>query len=533
MSTASDKPPRLDFSHIRHDLRTPVNHIIGYCEMLLEDETVPHDFREDLAKIHAGGRQLLFLVRDYFDEETFSQKRPDLHQLHHELRTPVNHIVGYTELLEELAEARGLIPLTADLAKVRQAAHQWLTLIEEYLFPQARPGSAAPGTESDALPLPMGALPAMPAAFPAGGGRPLQGSLLVVDDDAGNRDMLSRRLVRMGHTVAVAAGGLEALGLLRTQPFDVVLLDFVMPGLDGYEVLTRIKADPALTEISVIMLSALDHEDGVARCIEAGADDFIAKPFNSVFLRARLGACLEKKLLRDREREFLAEIQSEREKSDRLLLNVLPPSIAARLKQGETMIADHFDAATVLFADLVGFTPLSRTMPPLALVELLNDIFTRFDELAATLGLEKIKTIGDAYMVAAGVPVPRADHAAAAATLALGMNDALSDLNVARRLDLHLRTGLHSGPLAAGIIGRNKFAYDLWGDTVNTASRMESSAPLDAIHLSAATAALLGNAFHLAPRGPVSIKGIGPMETFLLESAGNHPGLSGIKPDRG
>jgi class 3 adenylate cyclase len=264
------------------------------------------------------------------------------------------------------------------------------------------------------------------------------------------------------------------------------------------------------------MLSSLDQESGVARCIEAGADDFMAKPFNSVFLRARLGACLEKKLLRDREHRFLAEIQAEREKSDRLLLNILPQSIADRLKAGETMIADHFDCATVLFADLVGFTPLSRTMPPLALVELLGDIFTRFDELAAELGIEKIKTIGDAYMVAAGVPVPRSDHAPAAATLALRLRSALRELNAARGTDLHLRTGLHSGPLAAGIIGRDKFAYDLWGDTVNTASRMESSAPPDIIHLSAATAALLGPPFTLEPLGATTIKGIGTMETWRL-----------------
>ena len=182
------------------------------------------------------------------------------------------------------------------------------------------------------------------------------------------------------------------------------------------------------------------------------------------------------------------------------------------------MIADHFDCATVLFADLVGFTPLSRTMTPLALVGLLNDIFTRFDELAGMLGLEKIKTIGDAYMVVAGVPVPRTDHAPAAAMLALRMNEALHGISNVRGLDLHLRTGLHSGPLAAGIIGRNKFAYDLWGDTVNTASRMESSAPLDTIHLSAATAALLGDAFSLTPRGTVTIKGLGDMETWTLHS---------------
>ncbi len=506
-------PGHTDFSRIRHDLRTPVNHILGYAEMLLEDDTLPVEFRDDLQRIHTGGRTLLTLVKDYFDDEHFAQKRPDAHRMYHELRTPVNHIIGYTELLAELADDRGLTHLHADFEKIRQAAGTWLTLMEEYLL-----APRSPRLETEPVALPPGVRYIVSSGDDASNAAVLKGRLLVVDDDASNRDMLSRRLTRMGHTVETADSGAGALQKLRAGAFDAILLDLIMPGLDGYQVLARIKSEAGLAGIRVIMLSALDQEQGVARCIEAGADDFIAKPFNSVILRARLAACLEKKFLRDRERQYLAEIQTEREKSERLLLNVLPQSIADRLKRGETMIADHFDMATVLFADLVGFTPLSHTMTPLALVELLNDIFTRFDELAAALGLEKIKTIGDAYMVAAGVPVPRNDHAHAAASLALRMNAALRDLNTARGLTLHLRTGLHSGPLAAGIIGRNKFSYDLWGDTVNIASRMESSAPLDTIHLSTATAALLGDAFPLAPRGFVPIKGIGEMETWTLRN---------------
>ena len=505
-------PQPSDFSRIRHDLRTPVNHILGYAEMLLEDDTLPSDFREDMQRIHAGGRQLLALIKDYFDDEHFARKRPDRHRMYHELRTPVNHITGYTELLVELAADRDLPHLHPDLEKIRHAAILWLALMEEYLLTPA-----APRHETAPVALPPGIRYVVPDARDETVAASLRGTLLVVDDDGDNRDMLARRLTRMGHTVESAASGAEALQKLRARRFDAVLLDLVMPGLDGYQVLSRIKSDPALAEVRVIMLSALDQDQGVARCIEAGADDFIAKPFNSVFLRARLSASLEKKAGRDRERQYLEEIQAEREKSERLLLNILPRSVADRLKSGETMIADHFDCATVLFADLVGFTPLSRTVQPLALVEMLNDIFTRFDRLAAGLGLEKIKTIGDAYMVAAGVPVPRPDHAVAAVTLACRMLDALERVNADRGVDLHLRIGLHSGPVAAGIIGRHKFAYDLWGDTVNTASRMESSAPLDGIHLSAATAALLPDTFILTPRGRIPIKGLGEMETWSLQ----------------
>jgi class 3 adenylate cyclase/ActR/RegA family two-component response regulator len=508
----SDRP---DFSRIRHELRTPVNHIIGYSEMLLEDESTAAEFREDLQRIHSGGRRLLALIKEYFDEEFFSQKRPDLHQLHHELRTPVNHIVGYTELLEDQARERGAGALASDLGKIREAAHAWLGLIERYLIPRPVGDSPREPAAPAAAPGPAAAWD-LPAAQPAAPAHTLRGTLLVVDDDPANRDMLSRRLERMGHTVAVAASGLEALQLVRTREFDVVLLDLVMPELDGYQVLTRIKSDPSLAEIRVIILSALDQESSIARCIEAGADDYLAKPFNPIFLKARLGACLEKKHLRDRERQYLGEIEAEREKAERLLLNILPRSIAARLKQGEQMIADSFAETTVLFADLVGFTSLSRSVPPGELIDLLNDIFSRFDEMASELGLEKIKTIGDAYMVVAGVPEPRPDHAAAAAELALRMHRAILEISRRRAVAVNLRIGLHSGPVIAGIIGRSKFSYDLWGDTVNTASRMESTAPVGATHVSNATAALLGPDWHLEPRGKSQIKGLGAMETWLL-----------------
>ncbi|HWB06719.1 MAG TPA: adenylate/guanylate cyclase domain-containing protein [Verrucomicrobiales bacterium] len=500
--------PPVDFSRMRHDLRTPVNHIIGYCEMLQEDDAVPAEYLPDLQRIHASGRTLAGLVTELFNEEVFRARSHDLKQLGHDLRTPVNHIIGYCELLRDEATAAGNAQITPDLERISGAARLWLDLVETYLFSPAGILASIPRTKTVAAP----SLTQRETAAVT-----LSGRLLVVDDDSANRDMLVRRLRRHGLEVMEAGSGLEALKILRSTPCDLLLLDMLMPALDGYQTLIRLKADNALCDIPVIMLSALDHDEQIAGCIEAGAEDYLAKPFDPVLLRARIGASLEKRRLRERERQYLADIQAEREKSERLLLNVLPQSIAVRLKQGETMIADHFDCATVLFADLVGFTPLSRTMPPLALVELLNDIFTRFDELAAELGLEKIKTIGDAYMVVAGVPVPRADHAQAAATLALRLNEALRAINSARGLDLHLRTGLHSGSLAAGIIGRHKFSYDLWGDTVNTASRMESSAPLDAIHLSLATAALLGDAFSLTPRGAVAIKGIGDMETWTLQ----------------
>lgn len=219
-------------------------------------------------------------------------------------------------------------------------------------------------------------------------------------------------------------------------------------------------------------------------------------------------------------REFIAmrALAIERERSERLLLNILPASIAARLKTSEEAIADHSDNVTVLFADIVGFTPLSTRKTSQALVQLLNRIFTEFDALAEVHGLEKIKTIGDAYMAAAGLPERRNDHAQAAARMAHGMLEALARIAVETGESLSLRIGLHSGPVVAGVIGRKKFIYDLWGDTVNTASRLESHDVPGAVHCSAETEALLQANFRLDARGVIDVKGKGQMHTFLITS---------------
>ena len=205
--------------------------------------------------------------------------------------------------------------------------------------------------------------------------------------------------------------------------------------------------------------------------------------------------------------------------SERLLLNVLPAPIAERLKRETGVIADAHDDVTVLFADVVDFTPFSERTSPERIVELLNDVFTAFDRLAERFGLEKIKTIGDAYMVVAGLPAPRPDHAEAAADMALAMQSELGRVCALRGLELQLRIGMHSGRVVAGIIGERRFIYDLWGDTVNLASRMESSGVPGRVHVTEETRARLADAFAFEPRGPIEIKGRGPMPTFLLVAA--------------
>lgn len=211
-------------------------------------------------------------------------------------------------------------------------------------------------------------------------------------------------------------------------------------------------------------------------------------------------------------------LAEEKKKSEALLLNVLPESVANRLLSGERTIADYFDNVSVLFADIEGFTSLSRRLNPHDLVQLLNSIFSHFDALAGVLGLEKIKTIGDAYMVGAGLPAPVSDHAQRCFEMALGMLRILDEQNKELAEPLKLRIGIATGPVVAGVIGQNKFIYDLWGDTVNTASRMESSGVAGEIHITESTRVALADAASYIERGEIEIKGIGKMSTYLARA---------------
>ncbi len=202
----------------------------------------------------------------------------------------------------------------------------------------------------------------------------------------------------------------------------------------------------------------------------------------------------------------------EEQRSERLLLNVLPREIATQLKEDESTIARHYSAVSVLFADVVGFTQLSAQLDPDELVEMLNTIFSTFDGLAVQYGCEKIRTMGDGYMVAAGVPTPRPDHAASLAALALDMNEQCRSLG-----GVTIRIGINSGPVVAGVIGKSKFQYDIWGDTVNTASRMESNGIPGRIQITETTRDLLEDDFVCTPRGLIEVKGKGEVATWFLE----------------
>ncbi|MGE4182049.1 MAG: adenylate/guanylate cyclase domain-containing protein, partial [Limisphaerales bacterium] len=471
----SDDPGRVDaLARLRHDLRTPASHIQGYAEVLQEEaaELGLRSWIPDLRRIEASGRRLVELIRQELAVDRISAGRVDLRQLHAELRTPLNHALGYSEILLEQTDTEPAARLTSDLLKIQAAARGFLSLLDKLLVPELFPAASDPGTavvslgQPDALALSR-STPPVPEAASAPG--PAGGVVLIVDDDAANRDLLARRLARQGFEVVIAESGPAGLGVARARRVDLVLLDMIMPGMDGDRVLGELKADAELREIPVIMLSALDEMDSVVRCILMGAEDYLAKPYNAVLLRARINACLEKHRLRRKEQAYLEALELERGKSESLLRNILPSRIAERLKRGETTIVDSLSEVSVLFADVVGFSALASRVSSVELVRFLDDIFTEFDALAEAQGLEKIKTIGDAYMVVGGLPTPRDDHADAVAELALNMLASVAEGFPSRSMPIQIRIGLNTGPVVAGIIGRIKFSYDLSGDTVNLA----------------------------------------------------------------
>jgi class 3 adenylate cyclase len=331
-------------------------------------------------------------------------------------------------------------------------------------------------------------------------------------------------------TFAFCKDGSKAVTTAEEFQPTVILQDLVMPDIDGLDLVGQFRSHASTEKIPVIMLSATEEAATKAQLLEAGANDYLIKLPHQIELIARIRVHSEAyKRLLERDAAFgalersLADLTREREKSERLLRNILPDTIAERLKNNVATIAESFSSVSVLFADLCGFTTFSERVDASQLVDLLDDIFSAFDHLANAYGVEKIKTIGDAYMAVAGLPEARDDHAEAVAGMGLGMLEAFRGVMRNRGLSMEVRIGIHSGPVVAGVIGKHKFSYDLWGDTVNTASRMESHGEPSRVHVSQATYTLLKDRYRFTDRGEMQIKGKGLQQTYFLLGRNESP----------
>ena len=505
---AKQKSPAL----LKHELRTPLNHIIGYCEMLIEQaqDQGLQSFLADLDRIHSAGERLLAVVNDLCDP--VASRKIDERTMHHEVRTPLNQVIGYAEMLQEQAKESGQDSFIPDLQKVHAAGRRLLELILENFTPtQLESG----WSENEIITFRR----QQPSAAELAGNGELgadpvaTASLLVVDDNELNRDMLKRRLERLGYKVSCAENGRDALEKIRSGSFDLLLLDIIMPVMDGFEVLDRLKAEASLSEIPVIVLSASDQLDHVVTGIQKGAKDYLTKPFNPVLLQARIGSCLERKRLRDQQASYLRQIQQEKERSDELLHVILPREIASELKETQVVKPRRFEKVATLFCDVVGFTAYSDRHSPEEILAHLQTLVEAFEELCVQHNLEKIKTIGDAFMATAGLLIPLENPALNCVTCGLDM------VAIAETLDpgWQVRVGVHAGPVIAGVVGHRKYQYDIWGDAVNTASRMQSAARAGSVCVNKETWKLIAEYCCGHSLGPMNVKGKGEQELFCVD----------------
>ena len=328
--------------------------------------------------------------------------------------------------------------------------------------------------------------------------------VMIVDDNDDNRFTLSMRLESCGYSNLVTAeDGREALDKMRSQPVDLVLLDIMMPELDGYGVLAEMRADVALRDIPVVMISALEDINSVVRCVELGATDYLTKPFNPVLLKARVDNCIERSRYRAQEAAYLERIEGERRRADELLATVLPRPIVRALKRDTRLAPQRYEDVAVLFCDVVGFTAYSEKNPPETVFAELEMLIDRFEEIAAKHGLDKIKTIGDAFMATANLLSPLDEPVLAAVSCALEMVAATQVV----RPDWAVRIGIDHGPVSAGTMGKRQFQFDVWGDTVNTAARIEEYGQPGSVNVSGRAWLHLRNQAQGRSLGSVDLKG--------------------------
>jgi class 3 adenylate cyclase len=497
-------------AQLRHELRTPLNHIIGYTELLLEElgDGGKPELTAGLAALRTDARQLLTALNEALARGPAGQ--PDLAAARETLGALLERVrSGSDALCRQASEANAAAALP-DLDRIRAAANRLAELLGRGAALDRGDAREAPGTRS-------GSNRAEPS-------RPV---ILVVDDIQENRDMLARRLARQGYEVLSVAGGVAALETLAARPVDLVLLDVMMPDLDGYAVLQRLKADPAHRSIPVLMISALDELESVVRCIQLGAEDYLNKPFDPVLLQARVGACLEKKRLHDQEarhRQELAEWNQTLERRvaeqvaqlERLgrLKRFFSPHLAELIVAGgaDDPLKTHRREVTVVFLDLRGFTAFAETAEPEEVMGVLREYHAEMGRLIVEHEGTLERFTGDGMMIFFNDPVEVPNPAERAIRMVVAMRDVVSGLATRwrkRGWDLALGVGIAQGYATIGAIGfEGRMDYGAIGTVTNLAARLCGEAAAGQILVSARVAGAVEGIIDAQDVGPVALKGL-------------------------
>ncbi|MCS6851999.1 MAG: adenylate/guanylate cyclase domain-containing response regulator [Gemmataceae bacterium] len=443
---------------VRRELLELLQAIVTYSEVLLrdaEEAQPPDDFLTDLRKMNAAAQSLLGFVAETFDPQRAEFQGDDfdasLRRLRHDVGNRLNHLTGFCQILLLREETEHFGSFTADLERIRACCQTLAQRLQ-------RLRAAGPAPEAE--PAPPLSLPTLPTVFP----RDIDpGDVLIVDDNPYGRDVLRRLLEPQGHRIHEAEDGEQALATLQSQPVDVMLLDLLMPRMNGLDVLQRLQADNRMT-CSVIVISGLEEIDSVARCIELGADDYLTKPIDRVLLQARLRSSLLKRRLRQRELE-----------------QFFPPKVARQMLHRPELLEQGRDAEiSVLFADVRGFSRISEDLGPAKTVQWLRAVMEVLSDVVLRHQGVLVDIIGDELMAMWGAPEEQPDHADLACQAALDMLDQLPALNrdwqpiIGEPISLGI--GINSGPARVGNTGtRRRLKYGALGDTVNLASRVQGA----------------------------------------------------------
>jgi class 3 adenylate cyclase/ActR/RegA family two-component response regulator len=550
---------------LRHEFRGQLNAIIGCSELLLEDCSTQANQRliDDLKKVQLGGQHMLKLVNKLLDPDELESRGSDqalkegAAQASQALRSTLENVIALNESLTEEVANLELSDLTGDLQNIRVAAGRLLALLDRLASFNAEP--QAGGVKGQNSPPKTFALPALKIGMTEAL-KPMSkeeietaaaecGHLLVVDSNQLDRDLLARRLSRFGHMVETAESGRQALAMMRAERFDLVLLDILMPEMNGFQVLQEIQADESLRDVPVIVASSLHEIEGVARAIALGATDYLPKPFNTVLLRMRISACLEKKRLRDQEIFYLREL--ERLNEDLEVRNQFIRQAFGRYTSDELVarlletpeglsLGGESRQVTILMSDLRGFTSLSERLSPDQIVALLNIYLGEMAEVIMEYQGMIDEFIGDAILVIFGAPIQRAGDARRAVACAVAMQLAMEEVNAMNRRmglpEIHMGIGLNTGEVVAGNIGSLKRTkYGVIGSEVNLTSRVESFTVGGQILITDSTRKAVGDSLRIdgqmvvEPKGvkaPITIYDVGGIggeyDLFLPEKAAEY-----------